>query len=98
MPKTRSDTYGQEYGWPAVPRNRSNIPSAPSAKDVDTRNVSAEDRPSAKTTSVEVSFKEIWPKTDVVQKAQDYVKGVLPQETYNHSLRVYCYGEFHTRS
>lgn len=73
MPKQQTE----EYGWPAVPRNRSNIPSEGSAR----------------TESVNVRFEDIWPKTEVVQKASDYVKQRLPQETYNHSLRVYCYGK-----
>ena len=66
----------EEYGWTAVPRNRSNMPSASTAK----------------TTPVPVSFDSIWPQTSVVKKAQEYVKKTLPTQTYNHSLRVYCYG------
>lgn len=66
-----------EYGWADVPRNRSNIPS-----DQD-----------AKTANVEVDFEKIWPKTKVVESAMKYVKETLPQETYNHSLRVYCFGK-----
>ncbi|KAK5126484.1 hypothetical protein LTR85_010720 [Meristemomyces frigidus] len=72
MPKQHTE----EFGWPAVPRNRSNIPSEASAK----------------TTPVDANFTEIWPRTDVVKKAQEHVKAALPEETYNHSLRVYCYG------
>jgi cyanamide hydratase len=68
----------EEFGWTAVPRNRSNVPSA-----IDD-----------KTTAITVNFHEIWPKTPVVQKAQEYAKTELPKETYNHSLRVYCYGTF----
>ncbi|KAK3110775.1 hypothetical protein LTR53_014595 [Teratosphaeriaceae sp. CCFEE 6253] len=66
----------EEFGWLPVPRNRSNIPS----KD------------SAKTQADDVDFTQIWPSTDVVQQAEAFVKQALPQETYNHSLRVYCYG------
>lgn len=66
-----------EYGWADVPRNRSNIPS-----DQD-----------AKTANVEVDFEKIWPRTKVVESAMKYVKENLPQETYNHSLRVYCFGK-----
>ncbi|KAK4542354.1 hypothetical protein LTR36_006810 [Oleoguttula mirabilis] len=66
----------EEFGWPSVPRNRSNIPS----------------KASAKTTPADVVFPEVWPKSEVVKKAQEYVHGALPKETYNHSLRVYCYG------
>jgi cyanamide hydratase len=71
-----SKTRVEEYGWTAVPRNRSNMPSPSSAK----------------TTPVPVSFDSIWPQTSVVKKAQDHVKNILPTQTYNHSLRVYCYG------
>jgi len=67
-----------EYGWTAVPRNRSNVPSEAQARD------QARDVP--------VEFDIIWPKTPVVEKAQTYAKEHLPLETYLHSLRVYCYG------
>jgi hypothetical protein len=66
----------EEFGWTAVPRNRSNIPSA---KDADTR-------------AAFVISADIWPNTQVVKKAQEYARKELLRETYNHSLRVYCYG------
>lgn len=66
-----------DFGWSAVPRNRSNVPS----KDQVTAN------------SVTVRFDSIWPKTAVVAKAQEYAKEHLPEQIYNHSLRVYCYGK-----
>jgi cyanamide hydratase len=72
----------EEFGWTAVPRNRSNIPSAEDAK----------------TTAITVIFDNIWPDSEVVQKAQEYAKSKLPRETYNHSLRVYCYGTFSSPS
>lgn len=72
MPKA----YVEDFGWTAVPRDRSNVPS----------------KTTAKTVPVQLSFDEIWPTTGLVQRAQEYVKEVFPQETYNHSLRVYCYG------
>jgi cyanamide hydratase len=65
-----------EFGWSPVPRNRSNIP--------------ADDR--VKTTPAKVIFEDIWPTTEAVKQAQQHVKAALPAETYNHSLRVYCYG------
>ena len=72
MPKQHTE----EYGWPAVPRDRSNLPEASDARsDV-----------------VDIDFESIWPKTEVVKQAQQYIKENLPQEVYNHSLRVYCYG------
>jgi len=75
-----SKQHTEEYGWSAVPRNRSNLPGAHDAR----------------ADAVDVDFESIWPRTPVVEKAQQYVKEHLPQETYNHSLRVYCYGESDT--
>lgn len=66
----------EEFGWTAVPRNRSNIPSEQEAK----------------APSVEVEFGTIWPQTQLIVSATKYAKVNLPQETFNHSLRVYCYG------
>ncbi|KAF2719976.1 cyanamide hydratase [Polychaeton citri CBS 116435] len=66
----------EDFGWNEVPRNRSNLPPERSANS----------------TNVPIDFPKIWPTTEVVQKAQSYAKENLPQETYNHSLRVYCYG------
>jgi cyanamide hydratase len=68
----------EEFGWTAVPRNRSNVPSADGAK----------------THTVSVEFGDIWPTSGLVKKAQEYAKKELSAETYNHSLRVYCYGMF----
>lgn len=65
-----------EYGWTAVPRNRANMPSASEAK----------------TTSAPVNLASIWPQSDLVKKAREHIKKTLPPQTYNHSLRVYCYG------
>lgn len=67
----------EEFGWNDVPRNRSNVPSESQAK----------------TAATEIDYEKIWPKTNVVKKAEEYVKAKLPKETFNHSLRVYCYGE-----
>ncbi|TKA69346.1 hypothetical protein B0A55_08162 [Friedmanniomyces simplex] len=72
MPKQQTE----EFGWPPVPRDRSNIPS----------------KADANSTADNVNFDKIWPRTEVVRQAQEYVKQALAQETYNHSLRVYCYG------
>ncbi|KAF7197859.1 Cyanamide hydratase [Pseudocercospora fuligena] len=66
----------EEFGWNDVPRNRTNVPSESQAK----------------TAPAEVDYERIWPKTDVVKKAEECVKAKLPKETFNHSLRVYCYG------
>ncbi|CAE6996166.1 hypothetical protein CFE70_000254 [Pyrenophora teres f. teres 0-1] len=66
----------EEFGWIAVPRNRSNVPSAEDAKTQDAT----------------VNVSEIWPDTQLVRKANDYAKQQLSGDVYNHSLRVYCYG------
>jgi len=66
----------EAFGWTAVPRDRSNVLSETNAN----------------ANSTTVDFEQIWPKTQLVEKAQASVKEALPQQTYNHSLRVYCYG------
>ncbi|KAK4626394.1 Cyanamide hydratase [Fulvia fulva] len=66
-----SKTHQEEYGWTAVPRGRSNVPSEQEAK----------------TANVQVNFDSIWPRTELVKKSQAYVKEKLPEKTYNHSLR-----------
>lgn len=66
-----------EFGWTSVPRNRSNVPKA---SDVEAK-------------SIPVGFDAIWPRTPIVARAQEHVKEQLPEKTYNHSLRVYCYGQ-----
>lgn len=66
----------EDFGWVAVPRDRTNIPTAQTVT----------------TQAINVDFKAIWPQTEAVKKAEAHVKPQLPAETYNHSLRVYCYG------
>lgn len=66
----------EEYGWTAVPRGRSNVPSEQDAH----------------TKAVHMDFEEMWPKSKVVLEAQDYAKEVLPKRTYEHSMRVYYFG------
>ena len=70
-----------EYGWTAVPRNRSIIPSANDCN----------------TAAVDIDFDAIWPNTEIVRKASEWVKVRLPKETCDHSLRVYYYGTFPIR-
>ena len=74
---TSTKPHLEEYGWTAVPRNRSNVPTEQAAE----------------TKPTDLEFDKDWPNTDVVRKAQEYVKGRLSPETYNHSIRVYHYGE-----
>ncbi|KAL1801723.1 hypothetical protein ACET3X_002065 [Alternaria dauci] len=68
-----------DYGWTAVPRNRSNVPSA---KDADAPQTNAD----------AVDIKSIWPDSELATKARAYAERELPTRTYNHSLRVYAYG------
>ena len=75
MSSTKSQL--EEYGWTAVPRDRTNVPTEEAAESKPT----------------DLDFEKDWPSTDVVRKAQEYVKGQLSTETYNHSIRVYHYGE-----
>lgn len=70
----------QEFGWAAVPRNRSNVPSKQDAKGH----------------SIQIDF-DAWPTSDVVKKAQEFVKAELPEETFNHSMRVFHYGTLASR-
>jgi hypothetical protein len=70
----------RSYGWTAVPRDRSNVPSA-------------EEAAAPQTDAAAVDITGIWPDNELTKKARDYAKRELPTETYNHSLRVYAYGE-----
>jgi hypothetical protein len=77
-----SDEIGS-YGWTAVPRDRSNVPSA-------------EEAAAPQTNAAAVDITGIWPDNELTKKAREYAKRELPTETYNHSLRVYAYGKpFH---
>jgi cyanamide hydratase len=67
----------REYGWTAVPRDRSNVPSADDVLG---------------TVGGITDLEKLWPITDVTIKAREYAKNELRTETYNHSLRVFCYG------
>lgn len=66
----------EEYGWIAVPRNRHNVPSAPTTR----------------TSNENIDFDKIWPDTKIVQLAKKYLASELPSVVLSHSLRVYCYG------
>jgi hypothetical protein len=70
----------RSYGWTAVPRDRSNVPSA-------------EEAAAPQTDAAAVDITGIWPDNELTKKARDYAKRELPTETYNHSLRVYAYGK-----
>ncbi|KAH6862964.1 hypothetical protein B0T12DRAFT_478323 [Alternaria alternata] len=73
-----SDEIGS-YGWTAVPRDRSNVPSA-------------EEAAAPQTNAAAVDITGIWPDNELTNNAREYAKRELPTETYNHSLRVYAYG------
>ncbi|KAH8635873.1 cyanamide hydratase [Alternaria alternata] len=68
------------YGWTAVPRDRSNVPSA-------------EEAAAPQTNAAAVDITGIWPDNELMKKAREYAKRELPTETYNHSFRVYAYGK-----
>ena len=74
-----SDEIGS-YGWTAVPRDRSNVPSA-------------EEAAAPQTNAAAVDITGIWPDNELTNNAREYAKRELPTETYNHSLRVYAYGK-----
>jgi cyanamide hydratase len=70
----------ERYGWIAVPRDRSNVPSAEEVHKIDREWFS--------------DPLESWPITDVTNKAREYAQQELPIETFNHSMRVFCYGVY----
>jgi cyanamide hydratase len=64
-------------GWPAVPRS-----FAKSLADVDKNN------------QAELSIQAVNPpSTNVAQKTHEFAKQQLPERTFNHSMRVWYYGE-----
>jgi len=70
----------ENFGWIAVPRNRSNIPSAEDVKEMNNDFYS--------------DPMDAWPVTDVTDKARKYAQKHLTKDTYNHSMRVFCYGTY----
>jgi cyanamide hydratase len=65
------------HGWTAVPRSLDVF-----LKDADQSKVK------------EVSIQDLkFPATDVVKKTREYVQQELPEPTFNHSMRVFCWGE-----
>jgi cyanamide hydratase len=41
-----------------------------------------------------IDIKDIqFPATEIVKKTKEYVQQELPELTYNHSMRVFCWGE-----
>ena len=72
----------ENFGWIAVPRNRSNVPSAEDVKEMNNEFYS--------------DPMDAWPVTDVTDKARTYAQEHLTKETYNHSMRVFCYGTYYS--
>jgi cyanamide hydratase len=65
------------YGWTSVPHDQSVL-----LKDVSPWDLADYD----------VADIRI-PDTELARKVNEYVKERLPEEVYNHSMRVYFYGE-----
>lgn len=68
-------------GWTAVPRSHSRA-----LENIDKNQHAKLDLDSVKL-----------PDADVARKVFEYAKTVLPEKTFNHSMRVWNYGEHHTR-
>jgi len=68
----------QGHGWTAVPRSLEKLVT--SRKNP---------KPPAPMTLAEISI----PESDLVQQVLNYAKENLPPETFNHSMRVFCYGQ-----
>ena len=68
-----------DFGLQEEPRDRSNFP-------VQHDNLVTE--------PYEFVFLDVWPgDSEVVKKAQVFARRHLPMETYNHSIRVFCFGQ-----
>ncbi|KUJ20266.1 cyanamide hydratase [Mollisia scopiformis] len=69
----------EKYGWTAVPRKVSTLLS---------QSESSSNQPKSLSTST-IPL----PDSPLVKAVQEYAKAELPTETYNHSMRVFYYGE-----
>ena len=67
----------EEHGWTAVPRDFKEL---------------LQGKPYLKEPTALVVDDIPWPIDDLVTKVQGYAKGDLREETYNHSMRVYYFG------
>jgi len=66
----------EKYGWSAIPRSQSKLLERVKPK-----------------TPKPIAMSEVTPPSSpVVRKVHDYVKERLPEETFNHSMRVFYYG------
>jgi hypothetical protein len=75
---TMSNPAIEKYGWTAFPRSF----------DAMLSNVRTSDTSSVDINSVNV------PNSDLARKVQEYAKKNLPEQVYNHSMRVYYYGKW----
>lgn len=67
----------ESYGWTSVPHDQSVLLKDISPWDPATYDVA-----------------DIWiPNTEIAKKVEGYAKRRLPEKVYNHSMRVYLYGE-----
>lgn len=67
----------ESYGWTAVPHDQSVL----------LKDISPWDPANYDITEIPI------PNTELAKKVGKYVKERLPEEVYNHSMRVYLYGE-----
>jgi cyanamide hydratase len=67
----------ETYGWTAVPRSQSKLLD------------SVKPKPATKITTSDITV----PSSPVVQKVYEYAKAQLPEQTFNHSMRVFYYGK-----
>lgn len=66
----------ETYGWTAVPRSQSKLLD------------SVKPKPATKITTSDITV----PSSPVAQKVYEYAKAQLPEQTFNHSMRVFYYG------
>lgn len=77
------ETIKAEYasnGWPAMPRSHTRA-----LKDIDKNNQAELDLDSVKI-----------PNTSIAAKVFEYAQESMPEKTFNHSMRVWNYGERRT--
>ncbi|OCK78854.1 cyanamide hydratase family HD domain-containing protein [Lepidopterella palustris CBS 459.81] len=66
----------EAYGWTPVPRSQSKLLG------------SIDSKPAAKISTSDVTL----PSSQLAQKVFEYAKAQLPEQTFNHSMRVFYYG------
>lgn len=76
-PVDRSKDGLQNYGWTAVPHDQSTLLRHASPWDPSNFNI----------TEIQV------PDSEIAKKVEEYAKTNLPESVFNHSMRVYYYGQ-----